>query len=69
MSAELLSQEVPLSHVRHELRTPINGILGYSEMLLEERQGCDNSTIITPLKKIRACGQRLLSLINSALSE
>ena len=25
-----------LSHLRHELRTPINHVIGYSEMLLED---------------------------------
>ena len=31
-------RRVDLSRVRHELRTPINHILGYTEMLLEERR-------------------------------
>ena len=26
-----------LAHLRHELRTPVNHILGYSELLIEER--------------------------------
>ena len=26
-------------HLRHELRTPMNAIMGYAEMLLEEAQG------------------------------
>ncbi|TFG65437.1 MAG: hypothetical protein E4H28_04190, partial [Gemmatimonadales bacterium] len=30
-----------LGHVRHELRTPINAILGYSEMLLEDAPASD----------------------------
>src|SRR5262249_39106604 len=29
-------QRAFLAHMRHELRTPINAILGYSEMLLED---------------------------------
>ncbi len=53
-----------LSHMRHELRTPCNAIIGYSEMLLEDGHGlaCGGD-----LEKILASGQRLLALINELL--
>src|ERR1041385_2782785 len=50
-----------LSRIRHELRTPINHILGYSEMLLEE----DNlpSAFIPDLRRIHTGGRQLQTLI------
>ncbi|MGD1866555.1 MAG: histidine kinase dimerization/phospho-acceptor domain-containing protein [Phormidesmis sp.] len=41
-------QPVSLSQVRHDLRTPINAILGYSEILLEDLlEGGDRTAIST----------------------
>jgi adenylate cyclase len=59
-----------LGHLRHELKTPINGILGYSEMLLEDlaEDGDTDEEIRGDLEKIRVAGRRLLSLIDEILS-
>ena len=59
------SQPVSLSQLRHDLRTPINAILGYSDILLEDLPESGDRTSISPLKKIHACGQQLLTLINT----
>ncbi|MBM3848243.1 MAG: response regulator [Verrucomicrobia bacterium] len=61
------AQRQHLAKVRHDLRTPLNHILGYAEMLLEdpaiaERVGAD-------LEKIRRSGRRLLDLIQEYLDE
>lgn len=64
-----LSQQFTLAHVRHELRTPINAILGYGELLLDVCQHRGDNTVINTLNKIHTCGQQLLSLIDSALTE
>ena len=57
-----------LAHMRHELRTPVNAILGYSEMLLEDAQeGGRDSTFVDDLQKIHAAGETLLALINEIL--
>ncbi len=53
-----------LGHVRHELRTPINGIIGYSEMLLED---VDDPSIVADLERIRAAGRQLLDRVDSVL--
>jgi signal transduction histidine kinase/DNA-binding response OmpR family regulator len=55
------------SQIRHELRTPINHIIGYSEMLQEEaqEQGCED--LIPEFQKIRDEGQQLLTLVNEGL--
>jgi CheY-like chemotaxis protein len=58
---------VDLSRIRHELRTPINHILGYTEMLLEEGQlpAC----FMGDLRRIHAGGRRLQTLIGEYFDE
>ena len=51
------------SHVRHELRTPINAVIGYSEMLIEDAGETDESEFVADLQKIHAAGRQLLELI------
>jgi len=57
------SNEQALSHVRHELRTPINAIIGYAEMLQEDLEDG-----VSPLSgecgTIAEQGRHLLALIN-----
>jgi sigma-B regulation protein RsbU (phosphoserine phosphatase) len=62
------SQSALLAHLRHELRTPINAIIGYSEMLLEEVENEADSAIEVELRHIHNCGQELLSLVNTILN-
>ncbi len=59
-----------LAHLRHELRTPINAIIGYSEMLLEEVEETNQDTecLGEELEQIRECGVQLLSSINTFLN-
>ncbi|MGI9589898.1 MAG: response regulator [Myxococcota bacterium] len=56
-----------LANMSHELRTPMNAIIGYSEMLMEDAQDEGNEDAAEDLKKIRAAGKHLLSLINDVL--
>ncbi|MRR29470.1 hypothetical protein EG834_03860, partial [bacterium] len=61
-----LPQPVPqwkadLARIRHELRTPINHIIGYCEMLMEEEQLPDRS--LPDLQRIHAGGKELQGLI------
>src|SRR5437588_65012 len=58
----------PLAKIRHDLRTPINHIIGFSEMLLEEAVDQVPEEFLKDLHKIRAGGARLLELINQHLS-
>jgi class 3 adenylate cyclase len=53
----------PLSKVRHDLRTPINQILGYSELLEEEAEERGQTDFVPDLKKVQAAARRLLALI------
>src|SRR5947209_7023279 len=59
----------PLAKIRHDLRTPINHIIGFSEILIEEARGKAPESFIRDLQKIRGGGDRLLALLNEHLSE
>jgi CheY-like chemotaxis protein/signal transduction histidine kinase len=54
-----------LAHVRHELRTPINAILGYSELILEEDPGPE---LEPDLRRIIEAGSTLLGLVDRILN-
>src|SRR5947209_8256869 len=50
--------------LRHELRTPVNQILGYAELLMEEAEDSGLKDWSADLDEIRSSGKRLLSLID-----
>lgn len=56
-----------IGHIRHDLKTPINGILGYSEMLLEDIEAEDRESFAPDLERIRKGGEQLLKLIDITL--
>jgi len=54
-----------LAHMSHEFRTPLNGILGYSQVLLMDRGLSEkNQSVVNSLKR---SGESLLELINDVL--
>ena len=56
-----------LVHMRHELRTPISAIIGYSEMLLEDATGEGGEAFVADLQKIHMAGNRLLAHVNEIM--
>ena len=56
-----------LANMTHELRTPMNAIIGYTEMLLEETQEKNLMEIHSDLTKIDSSAKILLELINEIL--
>jgi phosphoserine phosphatase RsbU/P len=56
-----------LARIRHDLRTPINHIIGYCEMLLEE-EGLPES-FVKDLRRIHGGGNQLLSLLKQIFDE
>lgn len=55
-----------LAHARHELRTPVNAIIGYSELLLEDGADLDDA-FTADLGRLQALGKQLQALIGSVL--
>ena len=55
------------AQIRHTLRTPLNHIIGYSEMLLEEAGERALDEFVADLQKIRAAGKQLQTLIDDLL--
>lgn len=64
----MAEEKTPLAKLRHDLRTPINHILGYSELLEEDLadQGVKN---LDDLGKIQNAARTLLEQINTRLSD
>jgi two-component system, sensor histidine kinase ChiS len=52
------------SSLIHDLRTPLNLIIGYSEMLIEQAQEQGQHDFVPDLQKTHAAGKQLLALIN-----
>ena len=56
-----------LSHLRHELHTPLNHIIGFSEMLLEEAEDTGVSDLVAALRLVHEQARELLGRMNALL--
>lgn len=56
-----------LSNMSHELKTPLNAIIGYSDMLLEDLEEGESINTKDDIEKINKAGHRLLSLISNVI--
>ncbi|MCA6118127.1 PAS domain S-box protein [Bradyrhizobium sp. WSM 1738] len=57
-----------LARISHEVRTPLNAIIGFSEVMIGERFGAlGNERYREYLKDIRASGERVVAIINDLL--
>jgi sigma-B regulation protein RsbU (phosphoserine phosphatase) len=50
--------------IRHDLRTPLNAVIGYSEMVLEDADDSGLEHLVTQVRNIHAAGKKLLALID-----
>ena len=55
--------------IRHELRTPVNHIIGFSEMLLEEAEELEQPERFAVLHDVVAAGRAMLAAINACLDD
>jgi signal transduction histidine kinase len=53
--------------VRHELRNPLNNIIGYCELLMEVAEDKEDQETMADLVRIQTAGQQLQELITSLL--
>ena len=63
MSTLLAPRTNVSSQLLHDLRTPLNQIIGYSEMLAEDGEGAPGEGMLADLRKVGAAGHRILELI------
>jgi len=58
-----------ISKARHNLKNPVNAILGFSEMLIEDCEDEGFDAIALDLKKIHDSGTEILQIIEESLSD
>jgi PAS domain S-box-containing protein len=57
-----------LARISHEVRTPLNAIIGFSEVMIGERFGSlGNERYVEYMKDIRASGERVIAIIDDLL--
>ena len=56
-----------LNNMSHDIRTPMNVILGYAQLMKNELNGKDIPEVLEHLEKLQQSGNLLLSIINNVL--
>ncbi|MEA5574274.1 HAMP domain-containing sensor histidine kinase [Calothrix sp. UHCC 0171] len=59
-----------ISHLAHELKTPLSSIINYSDLFLRQSRKTeirDTATSLTHIERVLANGRKLLTLINDSL--
>ncbi len=59
-----LALAAEIAHVRHDLMNPINQIIGYSEMLIEEAVDVGQDAFVPDLHRIRNASNTLVALVD-----
>jgi signal transduction histidine kinase len=54
--------------IKHELRTPINHIIGYSEMLIEDLASGSDAAGLAAMQVVLASGKEMLAMVNAQVS-
>ena len=58
-----------ISKARHNLKNPVNAILGFSEMLLEDCEDEGHNEFLSDLSKINGAGREILKIIEDSFSD
>jgi adenylate cyclase len=60
--------EEALNRLRHDLRTPLNQIIGYTEMLIETTGESGPASLGEDLQRLAAAGGQILAILNEGLA-
>lgn len=63
------SLQETLKRLRHDLRTPLNQIIGYSEMLIETVAESGPPVLLEDLQRLLTMGGEILTILNEALAQ
>jgi DNA-binding NtrC family response regulator len=63
------SGRIFLANLREKLRMPVNAIIEYSEMLLEDAKERERENYVPDLMKIHTLGKKLCALLDASLDE
>ena len=63
------TKKVYLGKARHNLKNPVNAILGYSEMLIEDCEDNGLTSLIKDLEKLYFAGKDILTAIENNFSD
>jgi CheY-like chemotaxis protein len=66
-AADERARHALLAHLRHNLRSPLNAILGYAEMLIEDAEAEGQPDLLPDLQRIHAAGTELVSRVGEVL--
>jgi len=58
-----------IKHLRHDLRTPLNQMIGYSEMLIENVTESGPAELLDDLQRLCGSGGELLTILNESLAQ
>ncbi|KIZ39652.1 MULTISPECIES: PAS domain-containing protein [Rhodopseudomonas] len=57
-----------LARISHEVRTPLNAIIGFAEVMIDQRFGAlGNERYVEYMKDIRASGERVIAIVDDML--
>jgi CheY-like chemotaxis protein len=62
-------ESADLRYLRHEMRTPVNHILSYAELLLDDARDAGYVELVTILEAIQVAGKASLTLVNTMLDD
>jgi CheY-like chemotaxis protein len=60
-------RQARLAHMRHDLRTPLNAVIGYSNLMIEEVADFGPAQLAADLEQLRAAGDELLRIVNGTV--
>ncbi|HEX2829612.1 MAG TPA: HAMP domain-containing sensor histidine kinase [Burkholderiales bacterium] len=61
------AKSVFLAKMNHLMRTPLNAVIGYSEILREDAEALNNESQMRDLERINSAGRHLLALVTDVL--